>query len=200
MIHFSILAVVQYFSILKTNMIYFFLSPSPSSCTVIKFTLSSIYLEINLIPTEKRGCAFALYLPLSFIHLIPPCNSFCLYQFKNPPKLLKKCPPQNVLFKKTHFCDVPGHSLFFPKQRTQFQELNQHDDKANTNSFLFYTVRKASITLTGWDVNSPPPWETNDKDRAWDRRQTVFQWDIQKRHNVAFQAHTNILLNLNLSR
>lgn len=100
MIHFSILAVVQYFSILKTNMIYFFLSPSPSSCTVIKFTLSSIYLEINLIPTEKRGCAFALYLPLSFIHLIPLCNSFCLYQFKNPPKFLKNALPKMFFLKR----------------------------------------------------------------------------------------------------
>lgn len=160
MIHFSVLAVVQYFSIFKTDMIYFFfLSPSPSCCTVIKFTLSSIYLEINLVPTEKRGYALALYLPLSFIHLIPLWNSLGLYQFKNPPKFLKKkYLPQTRLFKKTNFCDDPGLSVFFPKQRKHFQERNYHDDKANTESFLFDNVEKAITTLTGWDINSPPRW------------------------------------------
>lgn len=77
----------------------FYLSPSPSSRSVIKFTLSPIYLEINLIPAEKRGWALALYLPLRFMHLIPLGNPLCLCQPKNPPQLLKHVLPKMCFFK-----------------------------------------------------------------------------------------------------
>jgi len=36
---------------------FVFLRPNPSSCTVIIFTLSPVCVEINLIPTKKRGYA-----------------------------------------------------------------------------------------------------------------------------------------------
>lgn len=111
----------------------FYLSPSPSSRSVIKFTLSPIYLEINLIPAEKRGWAFALYLPLRFMHLIPLGISLCLCQPKNPPQLLKHVLPKMCFFKDK------GNTI---KKRISI-----------TNCFLYHTKSKFSPP----GMLTPPP-------------------------------------------
>lgn len=126
-----------------------FLSPSPSSCTVIKFTLSSIYLEINLIPREKRDCAFALYLPLSFIHLIALCHSLGLYQFKNPTKFLKKCPPQNVLFKRQN--PVMFQVILCFSQSKENTSKNRISMMIKQTPTVFYPILCKKQVQPSWD-------------------------------------------------
>lgn len=130
--------------------LFFPLSPSPSSCSVIKFTLSPIYSEINLIPTEKRDWAFALCLPHRFIHLIPSCNYLCLYQLKNPPKLLKHVLPKMYFFKdKIQWCS--RSFCVFPK--TKETQPRRELTSPAVFSFIMYTKQ----VQTSWDVNAPPP-------------------------------------------
>lgn len=128
--------------------IFILLTPSPSSCSVIKFTLSPIYLEINLIPTEKRGWAFALYLPLRFIHLIPLRNSLCLCQLKNPPKLLKHVLPKMYFFKdKIQWCS--RSFCVFPKTK-ETQPRRELTSPTVISSILYKMQVQSS-----WDVNAP---------------------------------------------